>query len=76
MFVFLILTARQLKCNYTVFFLTNFTSVQGLLGWYMVKSGLDHKNFEGKWMNFCYIKKILLTMRSYEEVPFVVLISS
>merc|ERR1719438_633980 len=20
---------------------------QGLLGWYMVKSGLDHKNFEG-----------------------------
>lgn len=21
---------------------------QGLLGWYMVKSGLDHKNFEGE----------------------------
>ena len=20
---------------------------QGLMGWYMVKSGLDHKNFEG-----------------------------
>jgi heme A synthase len=30
----------------------HFTPVQGLLGWYMVKSGLDHKNFEGKWINF------------------------
>ena len=25
-----------------------FLACQGLMGWYMVKSGLDHKNFEGR----------------------------